>query len=171
MKNLLFILVGFVLLTSCGKDDSKDDSKAVSPCSLLSEAEIKRILSLPEEAPTTMEDKVYTYPTCSYEWETVTYEASMEISGQVIEYEEPYKLMIVLVANASKSMYETSISVYKDAEKITGLGEMATWGEKMSQVSFLANGNLVHLNLKISGVKSENKEKAIELAKLVAKRL
>lgn len=79
--------------------------------------------------------------------------------------------MIVLVANANKSMYERSIVVYKDAEKITGLGEMATWGEGMSQVSFLSNGNLIHLHLKVSGKNSENKNKAIELAKLVTERL
>lgn len=170
MKNLLFVLTVFILLSSCGKDDSTT-KKEKSPCSLLSEAEIKEILSLPENAPTTMEDEELTYPTCSYKWETITYEGQINISGQTITYDEPYSLMIVLVADANKSMYERSIVVYKDAEKIADLGEMATWGESMSQVSFLSNGSLVHLHLKISGKNSENKNKAIELAKLVAERL
>lgn len=62
MKSLLFVLTAFILLSSCGKDD-KTSKKEKSPCSLLSEAEIKEILSLPENAPTTMEDEELTYPT------------------------------------------------------------------------------------------------------------
>jgi len=170
MKRMLFVITAFIFLVSCGKDDSTS-KKDKSPCSLISETEIKEILSLPEEAPTTMKDEVLTFPTCSYKWETLTYEDQIEISGRIITYDEAYSMMIVLVSDANKSMYERSIVVYKDAEKVSGLGEMATWGESMSQVTFLANGHLVHLHLKVSATKSENKSKAIELAKLVEERL
>lgn len=182
MKNLLFILFGFILLTSCGGNSSKSNttepsatqaksSKKISPCSLLSEAEIKDILSLPSDAPTTMEDAVYTYPTCTYEWETLVYERNTTIGGKEMALEYPYKLTIVLVANADKSMYNKSIVIYQDGENVPSLGEMATWGDGMSQLSFLSKGNMVHLNLTISGDKRENKDKAIELAKLVESRL
>ena len=68
MRKLLFILFGFILLTSCGGNGSKTPSseakttktKITSPCSFLSEAEIKDVLSLPQDAPTTMEDVEYT---------------------------------------------------------------------------------------------------------------
>lgn len=182
MRNLLIVLFSFILIASCGGNSSKtESSKAeprkakssenISPCSLLSESEIKDILSLPKDAHTTMEDAVYTYPTCSYEWGTLFYEKNTAVAGREIVLEYPYKLMIVLVANASNSMYDESTVVYKDGENISGLGEMAMWGNKMSQVTFLSNGHLVHLSLKVSANNSENKEKAIELAKLVEKRL
>ena len=48
---------------------------------------------------------------------------------------------------------------------------MATWGDSMSQVTFLSGKNMIHLSLKISGDNKENRDKAIELAKLVEKRL
>lgn len=182
MRNLLIILFGFILLASCGGNSSKTESQKtesrkakssqnISPCSLLTEAEIKDVLSLPKDALTTMEDAVYTYPTCSYEWETLVYEKSTTIGGKQMALEYPYNLMIVLVANANKSMYDKSSVVYKDGENISGLGEMAIWGDGMSQVTFLSNGHMIHLSLKISGDSSVNKEKAIELAKLVEKRL
>lgn len=182
MKNLLIVLFGFMLITSCGGNSSKTESQktesgkvksseSISPCSLLSEVEIKDVLSLPKDALTTMENAVYTYPTCSYEWETLVYEKNTTIGGQQMALEYPYKLMVVLVANADKSMYDKSTVVYKNGENISGLGEMAIWGDDMSQVTFLSDGSIIHLSLKISGNNSENKDKAIELAKLVEKRL
>jgi hypothetical protein len=146
-------------------------SKKISPCSLLTEAEIKDVLSLPKDALTTMEDAVYTYPTCSYEWETLVYEKSTTIGGQQVALEYPYKLMIVLVANANKSMFDKTTVVYKDGESISELGEMAIWGDDMSQITFLSKEHIIHLSLNVSGNHSENKDKAIELAKLVEKRL
>lgn len=177
MRNLLIVLFGFILIASCGGNSSKTESqkanssKSISPCSLLSEAEIKDVLSLPNDALTKMENAVYTYPTCSYEWESLVYEKNTTVGGQQMALEYPYKLMIVLVTNANKSMYDKSTVVYKDGENISGLGEMAMWGDTMSQVSFLSEGIMVHLSLKISGNNSVNKDKAIELAKLVENRL
>ena len=182
MRNLLIVLFGFILFASCGGNSSKTDSpkiesrkakssENISPCSLLTEAEIKDVLSLPKDALTTMDDAVYTYPTCSYEWETLVYKKNTTIGGQQMALEYPYKLMIVLVANADKSMYDKSTVVYKDGENISGLGQMAIWGDSMSQVTFLSNEHMIHLSLKVSDNHSENKNKAIELAKLVEKRL
>lgn len=176
MRNLFFILASFILLTSCGGGSSSNEkstksTKPTKPCSFLTEAEIKEVLSLPEDAPTTMEDVVYTYPTCSYEWETLIYEKPTTISGQDMVLEYPYTLMIVTVANANKSMYEKSIVVYKDGENVSGLGEMAMWGDSMSQVTFLSDGYMIHLSLKVSADNKDNKDKAIELAKLVKERL
>ena len=172
MKNLLFIITGFILLSSCVNSDSKHKSpKDKSPCSLVTEAEIKEILSLPQDAPTTMDDAAYTYPTCSYEWETLNYVKNMTIGGQELALEYPYTLMIVLVPNADESMFEQSTVVYKDGEKLNGLGEKATWGDSMSQLTFLSGGNMIHLNVKTSDNLNENKDKAIKLAKLIEKRL
>lgn len=179
MRKLLFILFGFILLTSCGGNGSKTPSseakttktKITSPCSFLSEAEIKDVLSLPQDAPTTMEDVEYTYPTCSYEWKTLVYQGSTTVGKQEVALEFPYKLMIVLVSKANKSMYEKSTVVYKDGEEINGLGEMAMWGDSMSQVTFLSGGYMIHLSLKISDDNSKNRDKAIELAKLIQERL
>ena len=158
MKNLLFVLFSFILITSCGGNSTKNKapeaestkaktSEAVSPCSLLTESEIKDVLSIPVDAPLTKEDVVYTYPTCSYEWETLIYEKNTTINGKQMALEYPYKLMIVLVANANESMYNKSIVVYKDGESITNLGDMATWGDSMSQVTFLSGKNMIHLSL------------------------
>ncbi len=182
MRNLLIVFFGFILFASCGGNSSKTESpkmesrtakssKKISPCSLLTEAEIKDILSLPKDALTTMEDVVYTYPTCSYEWEILVYVKNTTVGGQQMALEYPYKLMIVLVANADKSMFDKSTVVYKDGENISGLGQMAIWGDGMSQVTFLSNGYMIHLSLKISDNNSVNKDKAIELARLVEKRL
>ena len=179
MKNLLFIISGFILLSSCINSDSKQKSsdskdrstKVESPCSLITEAEIKEILSLPQDAPTKMEDVAYTFPTCSYEWETLTYEKQTTIGDREMTIEYPYKLMIVMVANADESMYEKSIVAYKDGEKLTGLGKAATWANSMSQVTFLSDGKMIHLNLEVSTNSNENKDKAIKLARLIEERL
>ena len=172
MKKLLFIISAFILLSSCVNNKSKEKSpENESPCSLVTEAEIKEILSIPQDAVTTMEDVDYTYPTCSYEWETLIYVKKMTMSGQDLELEYPYSLMIVLVDNADDAMFEQSTVVYKDGEKLSGLGDMATWGDSMSQLTFLSGGKMIHLNLKTSDNANENKEKAIKLAKLIEKRL
>lgn len=83
----------------------------------------------------------------------------------------PAEMSIVLVKNATKKMFETSTQVYKDGQAETGIGEMAIWGAKMSQLTFLAKGYMIHLHVKKSGDDTENREIAGKVAAHIIEKL
>ncbi len=180
MKKIFLVISILTFLLSCKTKDSDSvstdstvngTSDSKSPCELLTEKEIQLTLAFPENSSPEINDAMRTYPTCFYKWETITYSSEIDVSGTIINIENPSELTIVLVNDATESMYHTSIKVYGDAEKITDVGEMATWGNRLSQISFLKNGYLIHLHLKVSDNTADNKGKAIKLAKLVVANL
>lgn len=169
---IAFLLIVFLIGTgiSCKnqKENTSSKSDTQSPCELLTETEIKTALAIPEKTETSMEEKSTTYPSCFYEWESITW--PYEITGGRTA-EHPAEMSIVMVNNINKEQYETSVSYYKDGEAVNGIGDMATWTEKMSQLSFLYKGKLIHVHVKTSADVASNKEKSIKMAKLIANKL
>lgn len=169
---ILFLSIGIV---SC--QDKKENKKSernehtsidISPCQFLTNTEIKNALDIPADAQTSKVEKNTAYPSCFYKWESITFPYEV-YKGRMADY--PAELSIVLAANTNKKLYERSISVYKDGEVIDGVGEMATWSKKMSQITFLYKTNLIHVHTKTSADAAANKSKSIKIAKLIIERL
>lgn len=180
MKNLLVILA-FLFTISCENDPLSSGDTSVTtdeevsiktnPCTLIDEVEIKEILSLPMDAPSEIKNTERTYPTCFYKWKTIQFSKKMKIGDTEKEIDYPTEMSIVLVDNATKEMYKKSTKVYKDGQAVNDVGEMATWGGQMNQLSFLSNGYMVHLHLQKSNDAEENKAVAIKMADLISKGL
>ena len=178
MKKYLFIIAMFSLSIACGnnKPISSDDNENTkveaapvvelekSPCDLVSDADIRKLFSIPENVLTEIKDAERTYPTCFYKWENITFSKTKQIGGNEISIDDPTELTIVLVKNATEQMFKTSTSVYKDGQAQNGIGDMAIWGVKMTQLTFLSEGYMIHVNVNMSSVDMENKEIAIKLA-------
>jgi len=47
------------------------------------------------------------------------------------------ELSIVLTKNGNKEIHETLVKYYKDGQAVSGVGDMATWSEKKTQITFL----------------------------------
>lgn len=190
MKNILKLLLVCAMLPACDNSEKKDAERIVeniinnknednsagarsgdSPCSLLSETMVNRILEIPEQAPSEIRDEVLTFPTCSYKWKTIKYSKKQTIAGKEMTLSYPATLLIVMVENASTELYNRSVKVYKDGLELKSVGEKAVWGDAMSQLTFLKDGNLIHLNVKLSLDKQDNKDKAIALANAIIENL
>lgn len=190
MKKVLLLITVCIFTIACGNSEtSKTDSSqtepmpiekeaapeviesASSPCGFVTETKIKEVLGIPADAPTEMKDVMRTYPTCFYEWESITFSTKRSIAGQEVSLDFPAEAAIILVKNATDKMFGISTSVYKDGETIAGIGDMAMWGVKMSQLTFLAKGTMIHLHVKVSGDAAANKAKASELAALIIEKL
>jgi len=184
MKNILFIAILFLSISCENKpataSDNPENSNEVKtsnmdklekhPCDLVNEAEIKKLFSIAEDVPTDINPAQRTYPTCFYKWESITFPVTKTIAKREATINYPTEMMIVLVKNATPKMFETSTKVYKEGVAQNGIGEMAIWGGKMSQLTFLAKGFLIHLHVKKSSDESENKALASKIAaQIIAK--
>lgn len=174
MKRSFLLIAIFILTISCGNSDkSKDGSSSIfkfgkdSPCEILSEAEIKDALSIPADAETTMSERDGSYLMCKYRWESVTYSGTVDFMKTKRTVAYPADMYITMVKDASKEMYEKSISFYKDAKTQDGIGEMAVWSAKKRQISFLSDGYLFHIYLVTSADAAVNKEQVFKIAKLI----
>jgi hypothetical protein len=179
MKQIFASLLVLTFATSCGQETTNsnkeldadtpktvvNESTDISPCSLISEADLNKILAIPEGKTLDMEDKQLTYPTCIYKWEEWTFSETKTFSGTSVNIDYPSEVLVVFVKNASKSMFETSTKAYRDGVAVSGVGEMAMWGDILSQLTFLANGSMIHVHVKTSTDATLNKENAIKIAK------
>ncbi len=185
MKNSILIITMLPILIACGNNntnlsDDPENSKIevssanemeISPCDLISETDIKNLFSIPENTPAEVKDVVRTYPTCFYKWETVKFSETKKIGNNEVSIDYPTEVTIVLVKNADEKKYNTSIKVYKDGQTQNGIGDMAIWGGKMSQLTFLSQGYMIHVYVKMSSDQSKNKEMANKIAALIIKKL
>ena len=154
------------------ESQSGEAKKAVeSPCELVSIADVRSMFSIPEGLGIDMDDRVLTYPTCSFEWEDGKVVTTMKVGENEMQVQRASKLMIVMVKGASESMYNTSSKVYKDIELLSNIGSMASWGNQMSQMTFLAKNHLFHVHVKVSTDDAANKAKATEVANFIIAKL
>lgn len=177
MKKIFYLLVIFLISIACGnsekssaekKENTSAKTSNQSPCELLSESEIKKALSIPADTETDIKDKDRPFPSCFYKWESITWPYEV-MNGYMADYAA--ELSIILVTDMNKEKYEQAVSYYENGETINDIGDMATYGEKQSQITFLSKGNLVHVHCKTSPDAASNKEKAIKIAKLIVKKL
>jgi len=183
MNKFLLILAILPFCISCGNGETTDTEASTkmetsmvkdtekSPCELVSEATIEKILSIPLDTPTEVNNAMRTYPTCFYTWETVQFSETKKIGNKDMSIDFPTEVTIVLVKNATKSMFQTSVKVYKDRQTQNDVGEMAVWGDQMSQLSFLTKGYMIHLYVKMSSDATENKNKALKISEEIIENL
>lgn len=181
MKQLLLIPI-LIFIVSCGNSEKSTSEESLrekitptstkatgqNPCELLSETEIKNALSIPADAETTINEKNTTFPSCFYKWKSITWPYEV-MNGYMAEYAA--EMSIVLVTDVDKEKYKTAVSYYKDGEMIDGVGDMATWSEKMAQITFLYKGNLIHVHARTSADAASNKVKTIKVAKQIVEKL
>lgn len=169
----IFACSGDVDNNSSTESNESEESKSYSevsfdsPCQLISVEEVASICDVSSEFEIIQQDKDFTYPTCIFEWEDKKVSSVMSVGGQDITIDRPSEVMLVMVEDANNNMFKQSASVYKDGAGIDGVGDIAIWGTKMSQMTFLSNGYMFHLKLKVSNDAEDNKQKAIEVAKLI----
>ena len=144
---------------------------AGSPCELLSIVDVKSICGVSSEFEIVQQDKEYTYPTCTFKWEDGKVTHAMSVGGQELTVDMPSEIMLVMVANSNEGMFTQSTSVYKDGADVEGVGDFASWGTKMSQLTFLSKGYMFHVKLKVSNDSEDNKQKAKEVAELIISKL
>ena len=142
-----------------------------SPCELISEADVRSLFAIPDEIQIEVKDRVLTYPTCTYIWKDEKVTKIIQAGPKEMHIKMASELMIVMVKDAGESMYNTSIKVYKDIESVENVGEMASWGTEMAQLTFLAKGYMFHVHVKASDDDMDNKAKAIEVARLIIGKL
>jgi hypothetical protein len=145
---------------------SKKSAAIDSPCALVSMDDVKSMFSIVEH-PIDMKDVVYTFPTCVFKWEDGKVSLTRSIGGQEIKLNKPSEVLIVMVKEANEDMFNRSTKVYKQPQDISNLATMAVWDSRMSQLTFLSNNYMFHVHVKVSNDDSENKEKAIEVSKLI----
>lgn len=182
----LFFSVSIVLFSGCNSDSVKTESKTEnketnetpkltdfeSPCELLLEKDVRSVLNLKAELAIKNDDKMYTHRTCKYQWEDGSMIKSQVVGTQTVSYEIPSQIMVVVARDATEANYETvTKKVYKNPEDISGIGERARWGDNMNQLSFLKNGLFFHVHVMVSQDNAVNREKAIELAKIIDSRI
>jgi len=189
MKKLIlstFVLSSIVLSAYTGTENTRnvlegevsaafgENSKSSdfdSPCELISLEEVKKRFSLDASIEISLEDKVYTYPTCTFNWKDGEVTKLMDIGGQKMEIELDSKLLIVMVKDANESNYEMSISVYSDGQNEGDIGDKATWSAKRAQLTFLSNSYLFHVHVRASNDDAVNKMNAIEIARDILTKL
>ena len=175
---VFFVIVLAVLACKNSEKTSTEEMQEVkmtahskvdqSPCNVLTDAEIKKALAIPADVETNTIKESTPYPVCYYKWESITFPYEV-FNGRMADH--PAELSIVWAVHVNKKLYEQSISVYKDPEKINYVGEMATWSKKMGQITFLKEGNLIHVKAETSADEDSNKSKTIKIAKLFAEKL
>lgn len=185
MKNLLIIVAIFSISLACNTkkstlSDNQEGAKVQSsgnnetdksPCDLVDLTTLQKFLSIPEDTTPEIKDVMRTYPSCFYEWENISFSKTKMVGNNEMKLDYPTQVSIILVKDANEDMYQQSIKVYKDAKAQDGIGEMATWGEKMSQITFLSNGYMVHLHVEMSSKASENKQNALKIASEIVQNL
>ena len=142
-----------------------------SPCEIISLEDVKKRFNLDESVEISLEDKAYTYPTCSISWKDGKVTKSMDVGGQSIEVELDSELLIVMVKDANASMYETSISVYTDGIIEDAIGDKATWSDKRAQLTFLSDNYLFHVHVRASNDNVLNRNHAVEIAESIIAKL
>jgi hypothetical protein len=180
----LIALFGLISLTNCVQDSAEGDklkseetanpsssSSVESPCELVTVEDVISFLSIPDGIEVNMEDKMLTYPTCTFKWKDGVWKKSQVIGTQTISYDMEAKVTLVLVQDAKSSMFDRSTTVYKNPEELSGLGERAVWGDNMNQLTFLSGSTMMHVHVFASDDKSENRKHAIEIAKHALKGL
>jgi hypothetical protein len=137
-----------------------------SPCELVSVDEIRTVCEVDGNVEIEKLDRDYTHATCTFKWEDKRVSKVMNVGGNEMTIDMPSEVMIVMVPEATEAMYDQSIKVYKDGVEVE-LAEKAIWGSDMSQLSFLSNGILFHVNVKVSNDEAYNKQKAVEIAEIL----
>lgn len=184
---LLPLLVSCSLLVACNSDESApagassdsttkpaatESARALSSaCQLLGSDDIRTRFNIDAATEVKMDEGGGAFPSCSWEWGTDVVVRTIRAGGRDIQVGEPAKVMLVVARGVGPEGFQTSTSVYKDAQDVPGIGEQARWGATMSQLSVLSRGTLAHIHVKADSDPETNRQHAIELARIVLQKL
>lgn len=157
--------------TSDNVTSRDNDTPPSSPCELFSEKDLRNLIGLPDDLSIATKDAVLTHPTCKYQWNDKKVQRTTKVGSMEITTDVASEVMIVMASNVNESSFERSVSVYKDAIPVDNIADKAVWGETMTQLSFLKGNLLFHVYVKIDNDDKVNKEKAIEIADSILKKL
>lgn len=176
--NQFVLLAISILFFSCASEnneesvtpkETKTQSEITDACDLISIKDIEEVFK-PKNKVTTKEPTSKRFPTCIYKW-AADKKGEKKIGTQMISYDQENTVMIVLgSSSANENQFETSTSVYKDAVKVD-IAEKALWSDKMHQITIMEKGYLIHINVENFDAVDQQKEKAIELAKIAIDQL
>ena len=179
MKNYIMLFMFSVLFLACSNESNNKEGVTVrktnveneitDACSLITRATIEDVFRTENEV-TNKDPRSKSFPTCIYTW-TAQKKGEKEIGGQVVTYDQENTVMIVLGStSANIQQFERSTSVYEDAVEVD-IAEKALWSDKMHQLTIMEKGYLIHINVEYFDAVDQQKEKAIELAKIIIAQL
>lgn len=129
------------LLLAAGSLNAQDYS------SLIGEDYLRDTFSITDNTPLKYSDcEEQTFLTCSYIWGAPAENDAQRIAVGLKP--EGAKLMVIYAQTRGPSDWARVTGVYRDAENIDQLGEVAVWSEQRQQLSVMTAGFLViHINL------------------------
>ncbi len=142
-----------------------ENFKIKDPCDLISSEKMIQFTSLDSSQKMGVESKVLTYPTCVYRWENVLVKTKTFELGEELELELPAQVNIVLLREKNAEDYQRAIKTYVDPQEIEGVGEMAVWGDRLSQLTFLAQDHIFHVYVNVNNAIEINRQVAEEIAR------
>ncbi len=174
IKYIMFLTIS-ILTLSCANENNEEAVKVqeteveneeiTDACELISRSTIVDLFRADNEV-TNKEPTSKSFPTCIYKW-TAQKEGEKKIGNQVVRYGQENTVMIVLGStSANINQFERSTSVYKDAVEVD-IAEKALWSDKMHQLTILQKGYLIHINVEFFDAVDQQKNKSIELAKII----
>lgn len=179
---LLPLLVVFVAL-SCSSDDGRatddaleevvvmddsekeEDFKIKNPCDLVSADEMIALTGIDESFKLTVENKIIAYPTCVYRWDGILVNTKTYELGEAIESELPAQINVVMIRDKNEADYQRAIKTYVDPQNLTDIGEMAVWGDRLSQLTFLEQNHVFHVYVNVDNSLTKNRAIAEKIAK------
>jgi len=145
----------------------KENFLIQTPCDLITDTELKTILGISDDHEARIQDKIFAYPTCIFTWDDLLVRSTVPDFGTPPEQDKPAEVRITMIRKADVGTYDRAIKTYVDPQTIDGVGEMATWGDRLSQLTFLAQEHIFHVLVQASENQEKNKAAAIEIGKMM----
>lgn len=179
----ILLLSFFFFILSCGNSSASDESdaemaenddssaagtedfKIKSPCDLVSEEEMPRLTGIDERFKLTIENKLLSHPTCIYRWDAILVRTKTYELGEALESELPAQINIVMIRDQNNSDFTRAIKTYIDPKTLTNIGEMAVWGDRLSQLTVLEQDHIFHVYVNVDNSLAKNRAIAEKIAK------
>jgi len=137
------------------------------PCDLISAEEMLQFTALDSSQKMTVESKVLTYPTCVYRWENILVKTKTFDLGEEVVLDLPAQVNIVLLRDKKTDDYQRAIKTYVDQIELSAIGEMAVWGDRLSQLTFFSEDHIFHVYVNVSETIDVNREIAKDIAQKI----
>lgn len=149
--------------------EEKENFLIQTPCDLITDTELKTILGISDDHEARIQDKIFAYPICIFTWDDLLVPSTVPNFGTPPAQDQPAEVRITMIRKADKGTYDRAIKTYVDPQKIDGVGEMATWGDRLSQLTFLEQEHIFHVLVQAGENQEKNKAAAIEIGKMMVK--
>jgi len=141
--------------------------KIKDPCDLITAEEMMQFTALDSSQKMTVESKVLTYPTCVYRWENILVKTKTFDLGEEVVLDLPAQVNIVLLRDKKTDDYQRAIKTYVDQIELSAIGEMAVWGDRLSQLTFFSEDHIFHVYVNVSETIDVNRQIAKDIAQKI----